>query len=234
MSVTIIPYIEEPKTVSVPSSAKADHLSASADKNHTEFREILEAEKRARAAMAVDAMIAESRSGSISGESIQQMLGFRPQAAAGAAAVSSSAKADSANDSAASNSVSGCPEELEEDFREAAATYHVDENLLKAVAKAESGFNPSATSSAGAMGIMQLMPSTAKSLGISNAYNAHDNIMGGAKVLAQNLTRYDGDISLALAGYNAGCGNVDKYGGIPPFKETQNYVKKVLNYYKAQ
>ena len=79
---------------------------------------------------------------------------------------------------------------------------------------------------------MQLMPSTASSLGISNAYNARENIMGGAQVIASNLKKYNGDISLALAAYNAGSGNVDKYGGIPPFKETQNYVKKVMNYYK--
>ena len=76
------------------------------------------------------------------------------------------------------------------------------------------------------------MPSTASSLGISNAYNARENIMGGAQVIASNLKKYNGDISLALAAYNAGSGNVDKYGGIPPFKETQNYVKKVMNYYK--
>lgn len=79
---------------------------------------------------------------------------------------------------------------------------------------------------------MQLMPSTASSLGISNAYNAKANIMGGAQVIAANLKKYNGDVSLALAAYNAGSGNVDKYGGIPPFKETQNYVKKVMNYYK--
>ena len=79
---------------------------------------------------------------------------------------------------------------------------------------------------------MQLMPSTASSLGISNSYNARENIMGGAQVIASNLKKYNGDISLALAAYNAGSGNVDKYGGIPPFKETQNYVNKVMNYYK--
>ena len=79
---------------------------------------------------------------------------------------------------------------------------------------------------------MQLMPSTASSLGISNAYNARENIMGGAQVIASNLKKYNGDVSLALAAYNAGGGNVDKYGGIPPFKETQNYVKKVLGYYQ--
>ena len=76
------------------------------------------------------------------------------------------------------------------------------------------------------------MPSTAKGLGIRDAYDAHDNIMGGAKIISQNLKKYNGDLSLALAAYNAGSGNVDKYGGIPPFTETQNYVKKVLGYYQ--
>lgn len=122
------------------------------------------------------------------------------------------------------------PEKLDAIFKHAANTYGVDENLLKAVAKAESNFNASAVSSAGAIGVMQLMPSTAASLGVSNPYNAEDNIMGGAKYLSKLLTKYNGNTSLALAAYNAGSGNVDKYGGIPPFKETQNYVSKILGY----
>ena len=143
---------------------------------------------------------------------------------------SSSANTTAAN-ATSSGSVSS-PENLEEYFKEASETYGVDINLLKAIARQESNFNPSATSSAGAMGVMQLMPSTAKGLGVTNAYDAQQNIMGGAKLMAQNLKKYNGDVSLALAAYNAGGGNVDKYGGIPPFKETQNYVKKVLGYYQ--
>lgn len=115
-------------------------------------------------------------------------------------------------------------------FEEAARKYGVDIDLLKAVGKAESGFNASAVSSAGAIGVMQLMPATAKSLGVTNPYDARQNIMGGAKYISQLLDKYDGNTRLALAAYNAGSGNVDKYGGIPPFEETQNYVKRVMEY----
>lgn len=120
--------------------------------------------------------------------------------------------------------------DLDAIFEKAASTYNVPVELLKAVAKAESNFQPNEVSSAGAVGVMQLMPGTAKELGVTDSYDPEQNIMGGAKYLSQKLKLYDGDVSLALAAYNAGSGNVKKYGGIPPFKETQNYVKKVLNY----
>lgn len=117
-------------------------------------------------------------------------------------------------------------------FNEAAATYGVDVNLLTAIAKQESNFKADAVSSAGAIGIMQLMPATAESLGVSDPYDARENIMGGAKYIRQMLDRYDGDVTLALAAYNAGSGNVAKYGGVPPFAETQNYVAKVTANYE--
>ncbi|MBN7774187.1 lytic transglycosylase domain-containing protein [Clostridium aminobutyricum] len=120
--------------------------------------------------------------------------------------------------------------DLEELFTRASEAYNVPADLLKAVAKAESGFNSNAVSRCGAMGVMQLMPATAKALGVTDAYDPEQNIMGGAKYLSQKLQAYDGDITLALASYNAGSGNVAKYGGVPPFPETQNYINKVLGY----
>ncbi len=119
---------------------------------------------------------------------------------------------------------------LDDYFQEASETYGVPLSLLKAVAKAESDFNPNVVSSAGAVGIMQLMPATAKELGVQNIYDVKENIMGGAKELSGLLKRYDGDLTLTLAGYNAGIGNVQKYGGVPPFQETQNYIKKITSY----
>ncbi len=124
----------------------------------------------------------------------------------------------------------GVPESMDSIFEEAAREYGVPLTLLKAVAKAESNFNAGAVSSAGAQGVMQLMPATARSLGVENPFDARSNIMGGAKYIAEKLNQYDGDIELALAAYNAGSGNVAKYGGVPPFSETRNYIKRIKEY----
>lgn len=172
-------------------------------------------------------------------EQVNTMAAERAKATAEAAAKTASSSDFSAvlNETSQTyattqNTSSGirCPEDLNTIFEDAAAAYGVSVNLLKSIAKAESGFNASAVSHAGAVGIMQLMPATAASLGVSNSYDPRENIMGGAKLISQLLVKYNGNTSLALAAYNAGSGNVDKYGGIPPFTETQNYVKKVLAY----
>ncbi len=117
---------------------------------------------------------------------------------------------------------------LDSIFQEASEKYGVSIDLLKAVAYNESGFNPQATSHCGAMGIMQLMPATAEGLGVKDAYDPYQNIMGGAKYLSQLSKMFDGNTKLTIAAYNAGPGNVQKYDGIPPFEETQNYVKNVM------
>lgn len=167
-------------------------------------------------------------------ENFSESLNSATEALNDAQATSNSAAVTNATGSAAAvtSTTASVPTDLMSIFQEAAQTYGVDVNLLTAIARQESNFTANATSSSGAMGIMQLMPATAQGLGVNDAYNPYENIMGGAKYISQLLSRYNGDVSLALAAYNAGSGNVAKYGGIPPFAETQNYVSKVLGYYQ--
>lgn len=120
---------------------------------------------------------------------------------------------------------------IDEAVDKASAKYGVDKKLIMAVIKQESDFNSKATSGAGAMGLMQLMPGTAQSLGVTDAYNIEQNVEGGTKYLRQLLDMYGNSKELAVAAYNAGPGAVTKYHGIPNYKETQNYVRKVMGYY---
>jgi soluble lytic murein transglycosylase-like protein len=114
----------------------------------------------------------------------------------------------------------------------ASRTYQVEAALIRAVIMAESGYNPNAVSRKGAQGLMQLMPDTAKWLGVHDAFDPALNIDGGVKYLRRLLDRFDGDVQLALAAYNAGSRHVRKYGGVPPFKATHIYIKKVMKYRK--
>ncbi len=113
---------------------------------------------------------------------------------------------------------------------EASARYGIDRNLIRAVILTESGANEKATSKVKAKGLMQLMDGTAKDMGVKDVWNPKENIFGGTKYLAQMLRQYNGDLKLALASYNAGPANVEKYEGVPPFDETKNYINRVLGY----
>ena len=116
---------------------------------------------------------------------------------------------------------------LENIFAGAAKEFGINENFLKAVAKAESGFDPDAVSGCGAQGIMQLMPFTSESYGVTDPFDAKQNIYAGAQLLSELLDNYNGNATLALAAYNAGSGSVQKYGGVPPYDETVNYINKI-------
>ncbi|WP_336936194.1 lytic transglycosylase domain-containing protein [Acinetobacter beijerinckii] len=117
-------------------------------------------------------------------------------------------------------------------IRQAAQRHGISEGLIKAVMHTESGFNINARSPVGAQGLMQLMPATARRFNVSNAYDPEQNIFAGARYLSWLIKRFNGDTRLAIAAYNAGEGNVDKYGGIPPFRETQDYVRRVTSRYQ--
>jgi len=116
---------------------------------------------------------------------------------------------------------------------EAARLYQLPESFIRAVMRVESDFNPSVVSRAGAMGLMQLMPKTARSMGVADPFDVRQNILGGARYLRILANRFKGDLVLTVAAYNAGEGAVEKYNGIPPYKETQRYVRRVLKHYYA-
>jgi Rod binding domain-containing protein len=121
-------------------------------------------------------------------------------------------------------------DQYESAIQGASELYGVDQNLIKSVILAESAANEKAVSASKAKGLMQLMDQTAKDMGVQNVWNPKENIYGGTKYLSEMLRLYNGDVSLALASYNAGPGNVEKYDGVPPFDETKNYITRVLGY----
>jgi len=125
------------------------------------------------------------------------------------------------------------PAEYEPLIKTCSEKYGVSSSLIKAVIHAESGYNPNAVSHKGASGLMQLMPGTAKSLNVNNSFDPKDNVEGGVKYLRFLLDTFRGDVSLALAAYNAGLSKVAKYGGIPPYAETRTYVNRVLSYMQS-
>lgn len=117
-------------------------------------------------------------------------------------------------------------------INDAAQKFNIDPYLIKSIIQVESSFNPSAQSSKGAQGLMQLMPATAREVGCNDSFDPLQNIMGGTRYLSMMLSRFGEDLDLALAAYNAGPGNVERHNGIPPFRETQNYVRRVNHYYQ--
>jgi len=125
------------------------------------------------------------------------------------------------------------PAEYDQIISTCAAKYGVNPSLIKAVIHAESGYNPNAVSRKGASGLMQLMPGTARSLKVNNSFDPKDNVEGGVKYLRFLLDTFRGDVSLAVAAYNAGLSKVAKHGGIPPYNETRTYVNRVLSYMQS-
>mgnify|MGYP002567757262 CR=1 FL=1 len=263
MNIKVLQYIDNtPKNnittgqVAVTGDNIPSNSSSAVNSTGADFDQVLDDAKMAEAAVAIDRLIAQSNGGSVDISLVQRFFDqnginielcrntVSPSAAVNNTAAYSGSPAGISSDTntystAASGSVKleasglSCSADLDAIFNEAASKYGVDAKFLKAIAKCESDFSTECTSRSGAMGIMQLMPQTAASLGVTNAYDPYQNIMGGARYISEKLTQYNGDKSLALAAYNAGSGNVAKYGGIPPFKETQNYVAKVMAYYNS-
>lgn len=258
MNIKVLQYIDNtPKNnittgqVSVPGDNSTSSNSSTVNSTGADFGQVLDDAKKAEAAVAIDRLIAQNNGGSVDMSLVQRFFeqnGINIELCSNTAvnntATYSGSSAGVSSDTntyntAASGSVKleasglSCSAQLDAIFDEAASKYGVDAKFLKAIAKCESDFSTECTSRSGAMGIMQLMPQTAASLGVTNAYDPYQNIMGGARYISEKLAQYNGDKSLALAAYNAGSGNVAKYGGIPPFKETQNYVAKVMAYYNS-
>ena len=239
MNIKVLQYIDNtPKNnistgqVNATGDSSQSNNSSTVNSTGADFGQVLDDAKKAEAAVAIDKLIAQSNGGSVDMSLVQR---FFDQHGINIELCSNTAVNNTAASASVKLEASGlsCSAQLDAIFDEASSKYGVDAKFLKAIAKCESDFSTECTSRSGAMGIMQLMPQTAASLGVTNAYDPYQNIMGGARYISEKLAQYNGDKSLALAAYNAGSGNVAKYGGIPPFKETQNYVAKVMAYYNS-
>lgn len=177
--------------------------------------------------------VAEQIYNSLTGESITSLQNLVSKVAVSPISLSSidsKSKSVSVKNSKVNSSALNRVQEFEELIDSASKKYNVDSQLIKSVILTESAGKVDAQSKANAKGLMQLMDSTATDMGVNNPWNPQENIFGGTKYLSKLLDDFDGDTDLALAAYNAGPGNVKKYNGIPPFKETQNYIKRVNNY----
>ena len=258
MNIKVLSYIDTESLNNTANASGTDdpHASTSAASSEASFSEVFDTAKKATAAVMIDKLVKESENGSVDCAVVQRFFdqyGINIQVATNETVVDAvqsvssgptdtavSSESYDASDAAAGTSTSDttsasqsgegleCSAELDAIFDEAAEKYGVDAKFLKSIAKCESDFDPACVSHSGATGIMQLMPATAAELGVSDSYDPYQNIMGGAQYISELLDKYNGDTSLALAAYNAGSGNVAKYGGIPPFTETHNYVNKVL------
>ena len=252
MNIKVLQYIDNTQKNNITTSRAAvtgdnipSNSSSTVNSTGADFDHVLDDAKMAEAAVAIDKLIAQSSGGSVDMSLVQRFFDqnginielcrntVSPSAVVNNTAAYSGSPAINSGSVKLEASGLSCSADLDAIFNEAASKYGVDAKFLKAIAKCESDFSTECTSRSGAIGIMQLMPQTAASLGVTNAYDPYQNIMGGARYISEKLTQYNGDKSLALAAYNAGSGNVAKYGGIPPFKETQNYVAKVMAYYNS-
>jgi soluble lytic murein transglycosylase-like protein len=164
----------------------------------------------------------------VAGE-VSNYIESRPRLDTGKAQVKGELAAQDPNYSQAADNRSVSAAQIDRYINEAAARHHVDPNLVRALVKVESNFNPRAVSSKGAMGLMQLMPSTARMYAVRNPFDAAQNVDAGVRHLKGLLDNFNGDVRLSLAAYNAGQGAVERNGGIPPYTETRNYVKRITN-----
>jgi soluble lytic murein transglycosylase-like protein len=164
----------------------------------------------------------------IAGE-VSSYIESKPRLGSTSTKVSGEPAAKDPNYAAAAGHRSVSADEIDRFINEAAARHHVDPNLVRALVKVESNYNPRALSSKGAMGLMQLMPGTARMYDVHNPFDAAQNVDAGVRHLKGLLQNFKGDVSLSLAAYNAGQGAVERSGGIPPYTETRNYVKRITN-----